>query len=167
MLNRQYLSCIQPCIDYAISVWGACSVQNKDLVSRLQRRAARIVTGNFDFINVRGSELVKQLGWQTIEERRNYFTATLMYRCIYEQAPIRLINELVMITDSHERNTRSAAHLNVKIPKPNVELFRNSLRYRGALLWNSLPSELKTATNVDVFKYRYKKLFFKKQGSLQ
>ena len=98
---------------------------------------------------------------------RNYFTATLMYRCIYEQAPIRLINELVMIANSHERNTRSAAHLKVKIPKPNVELFRNSLRYRGALLWNSLPSDLKTATNVDVFKYRYKKLFFNKRGSLQ
>ena len=142
MLNRQYLSCIQPCIDYAASVWGSCSVQNRNLILRLQRRAARIVTGNFDFINVRGSELIKQLGWQTIDERRDYFTATLMHRCINGQAPSRLINELVMTEDSHDCNTRSAANHDIKVPKPNIELFRNSLRYRGAVLWNNLPPEL-------------------------
>ena len=64
MLCQQYLLCIQPCIDYAISVWGSCSEQNKALISRLQHRAARIVTGNFDYINVRGqiSWTMKELG---------------------------------------------------------------------------------------------------------
>ena len=35
MLSRQYLLCIQPCIDYAISVWGTCSKQLKDMITRL------------------------------------------------------------------------------------------------------------------------------------
>ena len=47
MMSHQYLICIQPCIDHAISVWGSCSEQNKALVSRLQHRTAHIFTGKF------------------------------------------------------------------------------------------------------------------------
>ena len=77
MLCQQYLLCIQPCINYAISVWGSCSEQNKVLISRLQHRAARIVTGNFDYINVRGqiSWKMKELGSQSLNLWRDYYTA--------------------------------------------------------------------------------------------
>ena len=93
MLNMLYLSMIQPRLDYGISVWGYCSNTNWALIVRLQHRAARIVTGNMDYINTRGESLVKELGWQSIEKRRDYFTAVLMYRCINEIAPRRLIDE--------------------------------------------------------------------------
>ena len=72
LLRKQYMSCIQPCIDYAVSVWGSCTEQTKDLICRLQRRAARIIAGNFDFINTRGADLMKDLGWQTLDIRRDY-----------------------------------------------------------------------------------------------
>ena len=62
-LCKQYISCIQPCNDYAVSVWDSCSEQTKDLICRLQRKAALIITGNFDFINTKGADLVKDLGW--------------------------------------------------------------------------------------------------------
>ena len=52
MLNRIYLTYIQPSIDYAISVWGHCSENLKKFVERIQHRAPRIVSGNFDYINV-------------------------------------------------------------------------------------------------------------------
>ena len=94
MLCQQYLLCIQPCIDYAISVWGSCSKQNKAVISQLQHRAARIVNENFYFINVRGTDLLKELGWQSLNLRRNYYTTTPMYKCINEVGPIRLINEV-------------------------------------------------------------------------
>ena len=58
-------------LDYAISVWGYCSETNKDLVTRLQHRAARIITGEWDYIVVRGADLVDEMGWQTFEQRRN------------------------------------------------------------------------------------------------
>ncbi len=37
----------------------------------VQKRAARIVTGNFDFINVRGQDIMNKLGCQTLEQRKN------------------------------------------------------------------------------------------------
>ena len=159
-LNQQYVSCIQPCFDYAISVWGSCSDRNKSLLIRLQRRAARIVTGNFDYITTRGSDLVTQLGWQTLDARRDYFLSSLMYRCVNGMAPARLMNELVMTEDTHDRTTRSATAGIVQVPRPNVESFRRSFKYRGAVLWNALPNYIKDAGTPSEFKYLYKKHYF-------
>ena len=161
LLHKQYISCIQPCIDYAVSVWGSCSEQTKYLICRPQRRAARIIAGNFDFINTRGADLMKDLGWQTLDIRRDYFLSTLMYKCIKGNAPVRLTNELIMTADTHDCITRASTRGVLQVPKPSSELFRNSFRYKGTTLWNSLPSHIKDAPDVDRFKCLYKKWFFK------
>ena len=47
VLNRIYISCIQPVIDYAICSWGFTYYKyNIDKIQRLQNFAARIVSGN-------------------------------------------------------------------------------------------------------------------------
>ena len=147
-------------MDFAISVWGYCSDANKEMVTRLQHRAARIVTGNRDYINVRGADLVKEMGWQTIDQRRNYFTATLMYRCINGIAPQRLINELVMSCDTHDIPTRFSENNNVQVPHPNYEIYRRSFKYQSAILWNGLPPHLKNAPDIYAFKQLYKSQYF-------
>ena len=55
MLMYIYTSIIQPKIDYAISIWGYTTAHNINKVQRLQNRAARILTGNFDYVNTRGT----------------------------------------------------------------------------------------------------------------
>ena len=54
MLMYIYTSIIQPKIDYAISIWGYTTAHNINKVQRLQNRAARILTGNYDYVNTRG-----------------------------------------------------------------------------------------------------------------
>ena len=148
-LPRQYLLCIQPCIDHAISVWGTCSKQLKDMITRLQHRAARIVTGIFAFIKFRGANLLENLGWHSFDKRRDYFTATMMFKCINGLAPLRVTNELSVISDAHSANTRASSNGNILVPMPHVEQFRNSFKYRGAVLWNSLPRDIREAQNID------------------
>ena len=74
---------------------------------------------------------------------------------------MRLTNELIMTADTHDCNTRASTRGDLQIPKPSLELFRNSFRYKGATLWNSLPSHIKDASDIDRFKCLYKKWFFK------
>ncbi len=38
------------------------------MIFRLQKRAARIVTRNCDFIYVKGQDIMNELGWQTLEQ---------------------------------------------------------------------------------------------------
>ena len=56
----------------------------------------------------------------------------------------------------------SELQLNVHVPKPNNELYRQSFKYRSAILWNVLLHDIKNAPNIDEFKYLYKKHFFDK-----
>ncbi len=46
-----------------------------------------------------------------------------------------------MACENHDRNTHFANNMNV-VPKPNVETFRNSFMYEGAISWNRLPLHL-------------------------
>ena len=49
-----YQCFIQPRLDYATTLWGFTPQLNISRVQRLPNRAARIITGNSDYINVRG-----------------------------------------------------------------------------------------------------------------
>lgn len=161
LLDKLYKSTIQPCIDYACSVWGSTSEGNKQTLFRLQKRAARVVLKDFDYINHRGADLVHKLKWQSLEQRRDYYLATLMYKCVHGLAPARLCNEIEMCCDRHELNTRSSNSLDVVVPKPNVECYRNSFKYAGAKVWNQIPDHIQCATSIDSFKYMYKKQYFR------
>ena len=125
LLNTVYKTTIQPCIDYACSVWGNCSDKNRNLILKLQRRAARIVTKQIDY-TVSSSELFSELHWQPFEKRRDYFLSILAYQCVHGLAPSRLSNEIEMYFDRHGLNTRNADSLNVVLPKPNIETFKQS-----------------------------------------
>ena len=160
LLRKIYISHIQPCLEYGISVWGYSSEHNKYLIQRLQHRAARIVLSNFDYINVRGHDLVKQLGWQSIDTRRNFYTASLMHKCVYKTAPIHLTNETVLTADSHGVHTRASINGMIQVPQPNCEIFKTSFKYQSACLWNSLPSELREIRDLHNFKRMYKLLYF-------
>ena len=75
-------------------------------MQRLQNHAAQLILGNFDYINFRGIELVKSLGLYTIEERRDYFLATLMFKSIHGLAPAYLCNQVFMNFDVNGYDTR-------------------------------------------------------------
>ncbi len=130
------------------------------MIFRLQKRAARIVTWYFDFINVRGQDIKNELGWQTLEQRKKYYVSSLMFKSMHGLNPHWINNNILMACENQDRNTRFANNMNVVVPKPNIETFRNSFMYQGAISWNNLPPDLKYATTHDSFKRLYKKEYF-------
>ena len=142
---------IQPNIDYAISVWGCTTQANLDKIQRLQNYAARIIEGNFDYINTRGLDLVTKLGWMTVRERFFYFQILLIYKCIYGLAPNYLENNVTMEIDINGLNTRKHP-MNLHMPVADSEFHKIMLFYRGAAEWNKLPGFLKDCDKIDVFK---------------
>ena len=63
------MSIIQPKIDYGISIWGCTTAHNINKVQRWQNRAARILTGNYVYVNKRGIDLVKTLWLMNVSQR--------------------------------------------------------------------------------------------------
>ncbi len=88
-LNQNELSKIDktkvhPSIDFALSIISNCNEYRKNIILRLQERPAQIITGNFDFINVRGQDIMNELGWQTVDKRSNYYVSSLMFKVCKE-----------------------------------------------------------------------------------
>ena len=146
VLKQFYISCVQPCIDYAISVWGNTSQQNINKIQRMQNYAARIVTNNYDYINHRGVNLVKQLNWMNVKQRCIYFSSILMYKCLNSLAPDYLCDEFILQSSFNDHSSRSVN--NVFIPHGN----HKSFSVHCAILWNNLPNSCKAATSLYSFK---------------
>ena len=66
-VNTVYKSFIRPIIDYCDTVWTCCGKGNNDLIEKLQRRAARIVTK----LNS-SDKAMDSLKWSPLEARRNH-----------------------------------------------------------------------------------------------
>ena len=109
-----------------------------------------------DYRNTRGIDLVKQLGLMTISERRDYFLSKLTCESILGIAPDYLSSKIVMRVDVHGYHTRGANNDDVYPPTVNKAIFKRSLLYSGAILWNGLPDHIKKCTNIDDFKRLYK-----------
>ncbi len=125
-------------------IWGDlqqfnCNEYSENMIFWLQKRAARIVTWNCDFIKVGGQDIMNELGWQTLDEGRNYYVSSIMFKSMHILIRYWLNNNILMACENHDRNTCFANNMNAVIPKSNVETFRNSFMYQGAISWNSLP----------------------------
>jgi len=151
IMMKIYQAFIQPSIDYALTVWGTTCTNNLGKIQRLQNYAARIIKRNFDYINVRGLDLVKELGWMNIKQRIMYFQILLMFKSIHGLAPDYLVNNVIMDIEISEVSTRRHG-MNLYVPFPDSEFHKNILFYRGAKLWNDLPSELKDCHSIERFK---------------
>ena len=134
IMKMIYDRTIQPVIDYGCSVWYNTTSKNLEKLQKVQNYAARIISGNFDYINVRSILLIRSLKWMTISERCEYFTAMLMFKAINGLVPNYLSDSIVMAGESHDRDTRLSESLDVHIPSHNSSALKRSFIYNGSVL---------------------------------
>ena len=152
MLMYIYTSIIQLKIDDAISIWGYTTAHNINKVQRLQNRAASILTGNYDYVNTRGIDLVKTLGFMNVSQRRDYFTIILMFKSIHGLVSNYICDEITMQRDIAVRTTRSTIDNNIHVPHITLECCKNAFAYRGPVLWTALQENIKKCESLNGFK---------------
>ena len=145
-----YQGYILPLIDYGSNTWGSTSKLNIERLSKLQKRAARIILkADFD---TPSSEMFNELGWSTIENRHNYNKAVLTYKALNDLTPEYISNLLKPTFETHNRNLRSATNGSLSVPRSRTSLFDRSFSATAPKLWNSLPKEITTASSLENFK---------------
>ena len=77
----------------------------------------------------------------------------MMYKIANNIVPSYLINLFQMRNSSDDTisSLRSVTNRNFLIPKPKLNLFKNSLSYSGAIIWNSIPLEIKNSNSLNMF----------------
>ena len=87
-LETFYLTFIRPLLEYGDIIWDNCTQQENTELDKIQNEAARIATGATKLVSV--DALYKEIGWETLEQRRNNHKLTLFYKMINSLTPLYL-----------------------------------------------------------------------------
>ena len=136
---------------YCPVVWYMCSITDMKKIEKIQKRALRYVTKDYTCPYI---QLLDKCDLPTMYVQRMRFIMVEVYTVLNGIGPLYL----------HDMFDRKES---VYIMKNNIELvqpqFRtqkygfNSIRYQGAKIWNTLPNNIKDASNLSVFKALVKK----------
>ena len=163
-LIMYYNGYILPLFDYCCTIWGETTYSNVERLFKLQKRAARIIlNAKYD---VSSSSLFHKLGWLTIQKRIEYHKGVLMFKCVNKTAPDYLCNLFISCTNATRYSLRSAEHGNLFVPRPNSNFMKRTFHYSGTILWNSLPTSLKSMQNIDTFKIKYMQYLMNQQENV-
>ena len=151
--NTFYNGYILPLIDYCCVVWGGCGIDLLSRIVKLQKRAARVILDADPFAP--SEPLFKTLGWMTVDKRIKYHKYLLMHKVINDEAPVYLSSMFKFSDNPYPlRNNNSMKKLTV--PRPNIEMYKQSFLYSGSNLWNDLPTTFHNVPNKNVYKTKIK-----------
>ena len=146
-----YNAYIKPHLDYCSLIWSNTSNININKISRLQRRACKLILG----IEYNGLiDAFQRLEILSFDQSIFLSKAKMMYKIHNNIAPSYL-NELFLMRDTTLNNTasnlRSVASKNFLIPHAKCNLFKGSLSYSGVMVWNSVPVSIKNSSTLPIF----------------
>ena len=122
--EASYTTLVRPAIEYASAVWDPF---NKNQISQLdfvQRRAARIVSNNFqDREPGAVTSIISNLKWESLEQRREKARSVLMYNIVHNFVEIHA-EHLLIPADSR---TRGIAAFRTIYTRADVIVFPSSL----------------------------------------
>ena len=145
-----YKSYIQPHIDYCNIIWANANKSGISKIQRLQKRACKII---LDYNCDNALQAMADLNIMTIHERAFLRTAKFMYKVSNGAIP-SYIKDLFQKRNTDNESMpvlRSVTSNNFLLPKPNINLYRNSISFNGPVIWNCLPTNVKRAPSIDIF----------------
>ena len=149
-----YNAYIKPHIDYCSLIWSNTSSSNISKITRLQRRACKLILGH-EYNGL--SEAFEKLKILSIDQSIFLSKAKMMYKIHNNLAPSYL-NEMFLMRDANLDNTtsnlRSVANKNFVVPLAKCNLFKGSLTYSGVIIWNSIPVSIKNSSSLPMFVHK-------------
>ena len=114
---------------------------------KLRNRAARIIAECT--YEISSSSLLEELNWYKLSLNRKKHKAILMYKTINKSVP-QYLQDLFSLRSCPYSLKDNENKLFV--PKPRTDYLKRSFSYERAVLWNSLPTQLRSAQSLSVFK---------------
>ena len=83
-----YKGLVRPVLDYGSSVWDPPEVVLKEELESVQKRAARFVTGNYNYETGSMTGILGQLKWDSLKKRRKDNRLILLYKGLKGKASV-------------------------------------------------------------------------------
>ena len=112
---------------HCCTIWGNANSTLLETVIKFQKRAAMSILDKP--IETPSAELFAELKWMELPKRVMYQKAILMCKTMHNLTPPYLASIFKFSREVHDRTRRSTSDNLLYVPKPNFELYRNSLAY--------------------------------------
>ena len=141
--------CILPFIGYGSMTWGSAAGTHIERLSKLQKRAARIIL-NAEF-NAPSEQIFNELGWFSVPNRMKYNKAVFTYGALNNLTPEYISILLKPVSQVHSLNLRLADNGSLLVPKSRTAMYDGSFSCSAPRLWNALPENVRNAESLNVF----------------
>lgn len=134
--------------NYCPLVWNFASKKSVNKIESIQQRALRFLLNDQDSSY---EELLKKSFKSTMTVQRFRILCIEIYKTINSLNPEYMKD--IFIRQTNTRVRRKQNENNLIVPRKNTVKFgTNSLSSLGPKIWNSLPSHIKSAKDLDAFK---------------
>lgn len=130
-----YLSNVRSILEYGCVAWDPDTKICTNALERVQKRAARFVSGNYDFTN-RSSCIRKHLGWPLLQDRRKFLRLNLFHNIYIGSTGL---NKDVYIKDPTYVSSRLDHSRKVREYRCRINTYKNSFFPKTTHEWNNLP----------------------------
>ena len=97
---------------------------------------------NFSYYVTSTDILFEKLGWIDLQSQRKIAKGILVYKALNGLAPDYL-TQMFTLRDTGDK---------LALPQARTNYLKDSFSYSGAVLWNSLPNEVRQANTLSQFK---------------
>ena len=115
-----------------------------DRLHKLQNRAAGVLT--FSRYDADANRLFRQLNWKDLSTQFQKQKALMVHKSLNDLVPGYLSPKFV------KRYETRYSLREVIVPFPRTNFMKNRFSYSGAVLWNSLPRDMREAKSLSQFK---------------
>ena len=147
IVQQLYCSSVRPTMEYASLAWCGLSNRDADVLERVQRRAARLVTGIRPSSDIPNSILLARAGLQPLSTRRHIEQAVFAFRFVLGSSlPHHLhlgLSHWLTAKPAAASRLRNAG--DIRLPRPHKNILKTSPLYLSLSLWNSLSPEARAS----------------------
>ena len=139
-----YNAHMKPHIDYASVVWDGCGEVHLKQLNSIHRRAGKLILPD---PSLSTEQKMNALGILNLPQQLAYNNGIFMHKVLTNNSP-NYLAQLFISHQPHYTNSRN----NLYVPRPRLHLFKTSISFAGASLWNSLPQNIKSCISFPCFK---------------
>ena len=126
-------------------MWDGCSDVLKKKLNSLHRRAVKLILPD---TNLTTDKKLKEMRIMSLQKQSEYNKGLFMYRVLSNEAP-EYISNLFTHTPSRYCNSKN---YQLSLPRPRIDIFKTSISFSGAYLWNNLPLTVRFCQSLSSFK---------------
>ena len=143
-----YVSLVRPHLEYASAAWDPFTARDIKELEMVQRRAARFVKRNYRS-TTSVTTLIGELGWNTLEHRRQTSRLTAMYKSVNSLNSVSpdQLHQHSRLTRQVDGNGLSFVQLQCR-----TDVYKYSFFRRTICNWNKLPLTIRSSPSTDAFK---------------